>query len=166
MKWWFFMFNYENLYNKVFDTTIHADRLVIISGYVGPAVVQDLKKLPYQVDLYVGMYGNSISSILHKSLLKLDKLNNVSIYYTDILVHAKCYIWFSGEEIVKALIGSANFSTSGLMTPKKEVLGDIPVESYEEMLVYIKLIVIFLILILVIYLYKKIEKELIIIDLK
>ena len=57
------MFSYENLYNKVFDTTIDSDKLVIISGYVGPAVVQDLKKLPYDVELYVGMYGNVISGI-------------------------------------------------------------------------------------------------------
>lgn len=134
------MFSYENLYNKVFDTTIDSDKLVIISGYVGPAVVQDLKKLPYDVELYVGMYGNVISGILHKSLLKSDKMENVSIFYTNILVHAKCYIWFKNNKIVKALIGSANFSTSGLMTPKKEVLGYIPEESYDEMLVYINLI--------------------------
>ena len=134
------MFNYDNLYNKVFDADIDADNLVIISGYVGPAIVQDLKKLPYEINLYVGMYGNVISSILHKSLLKSDKMDNVNIYYTNILVHAKCYIWFKNGQIIKALIGSANFSTSGLMTPKKEVLGDIPCESYDEMLVYIKLI--------------------------
>ena len=77
------MFSYEDLYNKVFDTSIDADRLVIISGYVGPAVVQDLKKLPYNVELYVGMYGNVISGILHKSLLKSDKMDNVSIFYTN-----------------------------------------------------------------------------------
>lgn len=134
------MFGYENLYDKVFDTSIDANKLVIISGYVGPAVVKDLKKLPYDVELYVGMYGNVISGILHKSLLKLDEINNVSIFYTSILIHAKCYIWFKDGEIVKALIGSANFSTSGLMTPKKEVLGIIPEESYDEMITYIELI--------------------------
>ena len=134
------MFSYEDLYNKVFDTSIDGDRLVIISGYVGPAVVKDLKRLPYNVELYVGMYGNVISGILHKSLLKLDKIDNVSIFYTNILVHAKCYIWFKNNRIVRALIGSANFSTSGLMTPKKEVLGYIPEESFDEMLAYIDLI--------------------------
>lgn len=134
------MFSYENLYDKVFDTSIDADKLVIISGYVGPAVVKDLKKLPYSVDLYVGMYGNVISGILHKSLLKSDKIENTNIFYTNILVHAKCYIWFKNCEIVRALIGSANFSTSGLMTPKKEVLGYIPAESFDEMQVYINMI--------------------------
>lgn len=134
------MFYYDNLYTKVFDTSIDADKLVIISGYVGPAIVQDLKKLPYEVNLYVGMYGNEISSILHKSLLKSDKIDNVNIYYTNILVHAKCYIWLKNEQIIKALIGSANFSTSGLMTSKKEVLGEISRESYEKMTTYINLI--------------------------
>lgn len=134
------MFSYNNLYDKVFDTTIDADNMVIISGYIGPAVIQDLKKLPYNVELFVGMYGHDISDILHKSLLKLNKIENVSINYTDILVHAKYYIWLKRGCIVKALIGSANFSTSGLMTPKKEVLGDIPQTSYDEMNVYIDLI--------------------------
>ena len=134
------MFSYDNLYQRVFDVSIDADHMVIISGYIGPAVIQDLKMLPYKVDLYVGMYGHDISNILHKSLLKLNNISNININYTDILIHAKCYIWFKNNEIVKALIGSANFSTSGLMTPKKEVLGDIPSSSYDEMLVYIEMV--------------------------
>ena len=93
------MFSFSNLYERVFDKTIDADHMVIISGYIGPAVVKDLKNLPYNVDVYVGMYGNDISEILHKSLLKLNKIANISINYTETLVHSKCYIWFKNNVI-------------------------------------------------------------------
>lgn len=134
------MFNYDNLYDLVFDKKIDADRFVIISGYIGPAVIQDLKNVPYNVEIYVGMYGNNVNSILHNSLLKLNNLSNVSINYTKMLVHAKCYIWYKNDTVVRALVGSANFSTSGLMTPKKEVLGVLPTEAYDELRVYNRMI--------------------------
>ena len=134
------MFSYDKLYQRVFDNKIDADHMVIISGYIGPAIIQDLKNLPYTVDIYVGMYGNNISNILHKSLLRLNKMMNVNINYTKMLVHSKCYVWFKDNKIIKILIGSANFSTSGLMTPNKEVLGDLPQESFGEMESYINLV--------------------------
>lgn len=134
------MFNYNNLYSKVFDKTIDAEEFIIITGYIGPALIDDLVELPYKKKIYVGMYGNNVSGIIHKSLVEMNNKINISINYTSMLVHSKCYIWIKNKKIVKALIGSANFSMSGLKTPFKEVLGDIPVNTYEQLEVYLKLI--------------------------
>lgn len=119
------MFGYEKLDQLVFDDTIDADEFVIITGYIGPPIISRLNSLHFDTTIYVGMYGNKVSSVLHNSLLKYDKLPNISISYTKMLVHSKCYLWFKNNKLIKALIGSANFSSSGLLTPKKEVLGDI-----------------------------------------
>lgn len=134
------MFKYKELSTLVFDTTIDADEMVIITGYIGPAVIGELKSSPYKAKIYVGMYGNNISTHLHNSLLKNNILENVDIYYTRSLVHSKCYIWRKSGKIVKALIGSANFSTSGLMTPEKEVLGDLAKNDFIKVTKYISVI--------------------------
>lgn len=131
------MFEYKDLYHLVFDNNINADELVIITGYIGSPIVKDLENLPYYSKIYVGMYGNNVNEILHNSLLKMNEITNVNINYTNKLVHSKCYVWRKNGEIVQVLIGSANFSTSGLRSPKKEVLGQLPPESYISIQNYI-----------------------------
>ncbi len=126
------MFGYEKLDQLVFDDTIDADEFVIITGYIGPPIISRLNSLHFNTTIYVGMYGNKVSSVLHNSLLKYDKLPNISISYTKTLVHSKCYLWFKNNKLIKALIGSANFSSSGLLTPKKEVLGDILDDDFNK----------------------------------
>ena len=133
------MFSYDNLYDRVFNEKIDADELVIITGYIGPAIVEDLASLPFKVNIYVGMYGNNISGVLHDTLKSLNN-TKISINYIKTLVHSKCYIWLKNNVIVKALIGSANFSMNGLKTPFKEVLGDIPFNAYSELQIYLNLI--------------------------
>lgn len=134
------MFSYCKLYDRVFDKNVDADKLVIITGYIGTAIVSDLEDLPYNTEIYIGMYGSNIGGIIHSSLLELNKSKKININYTNMLVHSKCYIWLKNNQIVKALIGSANFSSLALMTPLREVLGDIPTSSYEQLQVYMNLI--------------------------
>ena len=47
------MFSFDNLYDRVFNKEIDADELVIITGYIGPAIVEDLMLLPFKVNIYV-----------------------------------------------------------------------------------------------------------------
>lgn len=134
------MFSYKELSTLVFDASIDADEIVIITGYIGPAIIGELKNSPYKARIYVGMYGNNISTHLHMSLLRNNALPNVDIFYTRSLVHSKCYIWRKNGKIIKALIGSANFSTSGLMTPEKEVLGDLAKNDFSKVTKYMSVI--------------------------
>lgn len=135
------MFSYSNLYDRVFNKDIDADKLIIITGYIGTSIITDLNELPYSTDIYIGMYGSNIGGIIHNSLLKLNNEKKININYTNILIHSKCYIWLKNGKVIKALIGSANFSTSALMTPKKEVLGDIPLDSYNQIQTYMNLVI-------------------------
>lgn len=116
------------LYNKVFKIKSNMDKFVIVTGYVGPQMVNELKKLPYkEIILIIGMYGKSIDSKLHLSLLKsYNEIDNLKIFYTNTLVHTKCYAWYKDNKVKEMLIGSANFSTSGLLeNPYKEILYEI-----------------------------------------
>ena len=133
------MFNYDDLYGCVFDRKIDANKLIIITGYIGPAIIEDLNQLPYNTEIYIGMYGNNISKVLHTTLLSQNN-KKIEINYTRVLIHAKCYIWLKNGKIIKTLIGSANFSMSGLNTPFKEVLGDIPNSTYSQLTEYINYI--------------------------
>ena len=134
------MFKYNELNQLVFDGSIDADEIVIITGYIGPPIIEELKALPYKAKIFVGMYGNNVHEKLHKSLLKYNACENIEIRYTTTLIHAKCYIWIKKGKIQKTLIGSANFSTSGLYTPEKEVLGDLGDVDFDKLSAYYKLV--------------------------
>ena len=135
-----------SLEEKVFDIPMHGgDEFVIISGYVGPEPIARLKELPHNVHtkLIFGMYGMSgISSELHKQILVLNKeLENVEIYYSTIPVHSKIYFMRNNDgEIKNALVGSANFSVSGLRNDYREVLSDLDETSYGDLSDYYAII--------------------------
>ncbi|MCC5912696.1 MAG: NgoFVII family restriction endonuclease [Clostridiaceae bacterium] len=75
-----------------------------------------------------------MSERLHTTLLKLnDEMTNTAIYYSNLPVHSKCYIWKKKSKIVTALIGSANFSVNGLSNPYKEVLAETTFDTFEPL---------------------------------
>lgn len=116
---------------------IDTDELVIISGYVGPNPIKRLNQLPFKTTVIYGMYGSEgIKKNLHETLLPLNN-EKISILYSNIPVHSKCYIWKKDRYIVHALIGSANFSTNGLTTPYREVLAETTVDTFEPLQSYL-----------------------------
>lgn len=136
------MFRYSHLHNLVLDPKIDATQLNIITGYVGPSLVDKLQNLPYESNLYIGMYGTHIDPILHKQLQKFNINDRVNIFYTNEPIHSKCYIWSLDDEIVKGLVGSANFSTNGLYTDNKEVLNDIASCDFSDAKKYLEMVAI------------------------
>lgn len=136
------MLFYNNLNDIVFhrNELFRCDELVILSGYVGPAPVHSLGELPLKTTVVYGMYGSDgIQKSLHSALVHEDNtLDNVSVYYSTMPVHAKCYIWKHKGEVVHALVGSANFSTNGLTTPYKEVLAETTADTFNPLDQYLK----------------------------
>lgn len=136
------MLFYENLDNIIFhrNELFKCDELVIISGYVGPKPVFQLKNLPLKATVVYGMYGSDgIQQGLHQALVSANSsINNLDVLYSSIPVHAKCYVWKYKGEVVHALIGSANFSTNGIETPFKEILAETTVDTFDPINGYIE----------------------------
>lgn len=136
------MLYYKDLEDRIFElpSALCVDCLTIVSGYVGIEPIKRLATLPVGVHATViyGMYGSdNISAPLHKALIELQqKLPNVEILYSTIPVHSKIYFWNEGDHIRSALIGSANFSVSGLRNDYKEVLSDVEEKSFEDFKAY------------------------------
>jgi len=134
------LFN-QNLENIIFDnhTKHETDELIVLSGYLGPNPVGMLKELPFNSTVIYGMYGEKgIQRSLHNALLKHQKdIDNVNIYYSNIAIHSKCYIWKKQNKISNALIGSANFSTNGLCTPYREILTETTSDTYDPLSAYV-----------------------------
>lgn len=122
---------------------VDSDRMVILSGYVGPNPIRRLQEISIPVKVIYGMYGESgISERLHNILLSLnDEIENVNIFYSNIPVHSKCYIWLKNNKIVHSLIGSANFSTKGLTSPFREVLAETTLDTFESLENYLDIII-------------------------
>ncbi len=134
------MLFYKDLENIVFtrNELFVCDELVVISGYVGPSPIHKVKDLPLKTTVVYGMYGcDGIQQSLHNALLEENKaIDNLSVLYSSMPVHAKCYIWKNKGEVVHALIGSANFSINGLTTPYKEVLAETTKDTFIPLLDY------------------------------
>ena len=138
------MLFYENLEEIIFGRheVFQSDELIIISGYLGPNPVLRLGTLPFRSTVIFGMYGiERVQRRLHNSLVSIKNANqNLTILYSNMPVHSKCYIWKNQNRIVHALIGSANFSSSGLHTPYKEVLAETTIDTFAPLNTYVNLI--------------------------
>lgn len=119
------------------------DELIVLSGYLGPKPVADLKNLPLRSSVIYGMYGSEgIKKGLHNSLNTIQKATpNLNIYYSLLPVHSKCYVWRNDGKIVHALIGSANFSINGLTTPFREILAETTFDTFKPLNDYIKKVI-------------------------
>lgn len=131
----------ENLEEIIFHRheLFETDELIVLSGYVGPNPIQRLKTLPFHSKVVFGMYGiEGIKKPLHNSLTVLqNNIEKINIYYSNYPVHTKCYAWRKKGQIVHALVGSANFSNSGLSTPYKEILAETTFDTFNPLNDYI-----------------------------
>jgi len=137
------MLFYENLEDIIFNKhlTINADELVIISGYIGPSPINRLKELPLKVTVIGGMYSQGINSKLFNSLSKIKSKNEkLDLIFSQIDIHSKIYLWKKNDEIIAALIGSANFSRNGLCTDFRETLADATQDTFFHLNKYLNLI--------------------------
>lgn len=139
------MLFYNGLEEIIFtrNQLFRCDELIVLSGYVGPTPVKRLQTLPFHTTVIYGMYGaDGIRASLHSALLAENRaIDNISILYSTLPVHSKCYVWRSHGEVVHALIGSANFSTNGLSTPYKEILAETTVDTFSPLDDYLKMII-------------------------
>lgn len=132
------MLHVTNLEAVVLDSESSrtCDEMFVISGYVGPEMINKLTTLHGKTKMVVvyGMYGlDKISETLHKKLQELDNnCSTLEIYYSTVPVHSKIYCWSNNGIIKEILIGSANFSISGLRKDYKESLHAVPETSYPD----------------------------------
>ncbi len=131
----------ENLEEIIFNRhqLFQTDEFIVVSGYLGPKPVQRLHTLPFNTRVIYGMYGSDgIQTNLHDALIKIqNQFNNINIFYSDLPVHSKCYVWRNNGQIIHALVGSANFSTNGLTTPFREILAETTFDTFKPLNDYI-----------------------------
>ena len=136
------MLFYENLEEIIFHRheMFDVDELVILSGYIGPGPTSRLESVPFKTSVIYGMYGSD--KISQKLDFTLKKMNSpkVTILYSKLPVHSKCYIWRKNSNIVTALVGSANFSVSGLANPYKEVLAETTYDTFLPLNNYLNIV--------------------------
>jgi hypothetical protein len=115
------------------------DELIVVSGYVGPNPIEKLQELPFASKVIYGMYGSDgIQRPLHNSIIRLqNSIESLNVYYSNLPVHSKCYVWRNRGSIVHALVGSANFSSNGLRTPFREILAETTRDTFSPLNQYI-----------------------------
>lgn len=131
------MLYYKDLDKTIFGMqhdTASSNNIIIVSGYVGYQTIKMLCEQcsDVQITVVYGMYGSErISQPLHQALMEVQRqYSNIVILYSTVPVHSKIYTWNCDAKIEKALVGSANFSISGMMNDYKEVLSDVEKDTY------------------------------------
>lgn len=135
------MFYYENLDELVLKkeiqhsgTTIEADEIIIVSGYISAYPISKLAALSFdKITVFGGMYNQGIHKNNYDDLVDLNISNvNLNIYLTEKQIHSKLYVWKKNGKIIFALIGSANLTRSGLNIDKRECLSEISICDYHK----------------------------------
>ena len=140
-------------YNKNLESLIlnrHVDNksnsLTILGGFVTPGITKELfSKLKsinndMQCDVIYGATasGKPRNYIEHEKFIELTNNSTRNIYYSQKYIHSKIYMWCRDNHPVDILLGSANFSTNGLVNDYQEVLIQPNHSIYTEIRDYIK----------------------------
>lgn len=136
----------NNLENLILHTNpSNADEIIVISGYVTtPPVIHIAAQKKQKIFIINGMVPiDGITQAQHQSFIKTANLNpHLNIRYSKTKgIHAKVYCWRKNGHILHSYLGSANFTNSGLNTPNKELLIDVPSLDYIWLNNYINLII-------------------------
>ena len=111
--------NVDNLKRLVIDNTKASDRIVIISGYATPDMVEEIAKIGVQVSFFYGMYKKrGLTKLTYEKLTDIDaRYLNLRVHIVrDYHVHTKCYLFYNNNNLQNALVGSANCSFDGLLS--------------------------------------------------
>lgn len=117
---------HDNLYNEVFTRHLKngCDQLNIMGGWVGPAPLADLKSTGLRCNVVYGcLQSGKVRREQHSAFLStVQSSHDVNLYYKQSYNHSKIYLWKQRGQPIDALVGSANFSASGLENDGQEVL--------------------------------------------
>ncbi|WP_394125039.1 restriction endonuclease PLD domain-containing protein [Psychrobacter nivimaris] len=143
------MFYYENLDKLVLKkeidyngTTIEADEIIIVSGYISAYPISELTTLGFKkITVFGGMYKSGINEDEYNKLVKTnDACQELSIYITNREVHSKLYVWKNNGKTISALIGSANLTNKGLKTDSRECMSELSPKIYCHLDSYLNII--------------------------
>ncbi len=114
------------------------DHIIIISAYVGLGPINELSKLGINSTVVFGMYPTEgIDIKVHKIFQKFTEKKINIMYSSSQEVHSKIYLWKKNNEILKILVGSANFTNVGLTSQNREILVEAESKDYGEILEYV-----------------------------
>ena len=106
---------YKNLKEEILNNLDMDTTLVVISGYVGPTMIEELSSKCLKTIIVYGMYGlKGVNCDLHKVFCNMNNNTNLKILYSLTGTNAKSYFIIKNDEIVKCFIGSADVSSNGL----------------------------------------------------
>jgi hypothetical protein len=145
-------FIHSKIKKRIFSkkSFVSCDEFVVVSGYLGPSPIKDLDsflkkcKIHVNIKIVYGMYGkDGIFDCLNESLKTIQRKSgtNFSILYSSSAVHSKCYVWRQGGKVIKAFVGSANFTDPGLTIDDRESLVEAPSSDYPKINSYVDSII-------------------------
>ncbi|MBL6678843.1 MAG: NgoFVII family restriction endonuclease [Flavobacteriaceae bacterium] len=115
----------------------NADSLLILGGYIGLNPVKNISKEGIYVDVVYGASPRAnFNEKVHDQYVSITQHTPTKVYYSNHYYHSKIYCWIKNNTPIDILVGSANFSASGLDNDYQEFLTTIANTDFEETFKY------------------------------
>jgi hypothetical protein len=119
----------SNIENEILSRPVPGASLAIVSGYISPYAVKQLEKRLITANVVYGLFKNDgVPKAQHDEYLRLIASSKGAVqvrYSAACEIHSKLYVWHTKGTVHRAMVGSANFTYSGLCTPGRELLVDV-----------------------------------------
>ena len=124
------------LYPKDID---EFDQVTIITGFLGLEPIKELSNLGIKSTIVFGMYPTEgVDLKVHKIYQEFAKVKIDIMYSSSQEFHSKIYLWKKNNQVLKILVGSANFTNVALVSQNREILVEADREDYQDILKYIE----------------------------
>ena len=126
----------DDLLKNVLINANSSDRIVIITGYFSPDIIDKIAELGKPFEYYYGMYGvDKIRPSVLSALRNINaKYSNLKISFVNTQrVHTKCYLFYDSNNMFNAMVGSANCSMQGLCSmANAEMLAELNLSFFKK----------------------------------
>ncbi len=113
--------------------TNNADSLLILGGYIGLNPVKNISEEGINVDVVYGAFQKAnFNQKRHDQYVSITKKTSTKVYYSNQYYHSKIYCWIKNDTPIDILVGSANFSSSGLENDYQEFLTTISHTDFKD----------------------------------
>ena len=118
-----------------------ADKIIFMGGFIGPGPIENIKdQITSTIDCKIiyNCYKRSSKNLnFHEKYKNITSNSNVDVLYKNSYNHSKIYMWLKNNTPVDIIMGSANFSTSGLCNNNQEILMEVENTYYSDVKKYI-----------------------------
>ena len=116
-----------------------ATELIILGGFIAPSPVSKITQKNINTKIIYGCKSQAnLNHTYHEKYQDYSKNGHAEIFYKRAYNHSKIYCWLKHGVVQEILLGSANFSHSGMKNDHEEILTSVDKSDFDSVYQYLK----------------------------